>query len=217
MKIVEHFGPKVAKAKLSKEDTQALFDICQTTTEPFNHESVGIIREEIRVTTELMQNKVYHVLLNYVHEYLRNIDSGYWSNIIQDLSDSNFLELQEAWYNKQTALEFNPLHNHRDSADLVCVTYPKIELDNSFDQYYITNTRGKQTGQIHFAYGTNLANDFGKSLITVQPEEGDILVFPSTLDHYTSPVLGNSVRYSLSCNFKFTNLARRLLSKTRIK
>ncbi len=212
MKVIDYFGPRIAKAKLSLDDTRALFDICQTATQPCNHMLVGVIKDEVAITESLANSKVYSSLLEHVNNYLLDIDHGCWKKVLDANAIVNPVELKSAWYNKQVAMEFNPMHNHAQSADLVCVIFPKIDLDKTVENYYINNINEKQTGQLNFVYGESSKNDFGTSKITVQPEEGDVFVFPSTLNHYTTPVLGNSVRYSVSCNFTFTNLAHRLLN-----
>lgn len=211
MNVIDYFGPKIAHTKLSKNDTQILFDICRSSSEEVNHDLVGFIREEVGITDKILNSNIYKTLLLYVNDYVQNIDSGKWTKVAKSDTISSLVELKKAWYNKQIAMEHNPPHNHHHSADLVCVIFPKIDLDNNVENYYINNTKEKQTGQLNFRYGFSEPNDFGKRLITVQPEEGDMFIFPSTLDHYTTPVLGNSVRYSISCNFLFTNLAHRML------
>lgn len=210
MEIIEYFGPRLAKTKLSPSDTLELFNVCKQASESCNSTLVGLIKEEVSITDELAVSKVGQLLLQHANDYLVNIDSGHWKKVLDTNTLDNLLELKAAWYNKQIAMEFNPVHNHHRSADLVCVAFPKIDLDNSVDNYYINNTNEKQTGQLNFLYGHESKNDFGKARICIQPEEGDVFIFPSTLDHYTMPVLGNSVRYSVSCNFTFTGLAHRL-------
>jgi hypothetical protein len=212
MEVIEYFGPRVAKSKLSNLDTLALFEICKQASTPRNSSLVGLIKEEMDISDALSNSNVGKILLQYANDYLTSVDSGYWKKVLDNNSIGNLLEITEAWYNKQVAMEFNPVHNHRMSADLVCVVFPKIALDKTVDSYYINNAGDKQTGQLNFINGECSKNDFGRTRITVQPEEGDVFVFPSTLDHYTTPVLGNSIRYSISCNLKFTNLAHRLLN-----
>ena len=213
MKVIDYFGPRVAKDKLTVQETAMLFDICNQAKEPLNHKLVGYIKEEVGITDRLRNSLLYPKILNKMKQYLTEIDNGMWKKVVESKPDFNLLDLKAAWYNKQIALEFNPLHNHRHSADLVCVIFPKIVLDDSVENYYINNSNEKQTGQLTFVHGESSKNDFGLSQITVQPEEGDVFIFPSTLGHYTTPVLGNSVRYSVSCNFSFSSLSNRLLQK----
>jgi hypothetical protein len=213
MNVIDYFGPKVAKLKLIPSETQMLFEICEKSNEPYNHRLVGHIKEEIGIDELLRNSPLHNILLDKVEQYLTDIDSGSWKKVINSSPDFKLLELKSAWYNKQTHMEFNPIHDHRNSADLVCVIFPKIYLDDSVNSYYINYTNSKQRGQLTFVFGEHNRNDFGNPTITVQPEEGDMFIFPSTLRHYTAPVLGNSVRYSVSCNFKFSNLAHRLSGK----
>ena len=56
-------------------------------------------------------------------------------------------------------------------------------------------------------------NGFGRSEFSLEPEQGDILIFPASLLHYTAPVLGESFRYSISCNFRIHNHIKRLVNK----
>ena len=88
----------------------------------------------------------------------------------------------------------------------------QIYLDEDAE-YFKTHQIPNQKGQLFFIYADSIKNDFGKSSIEVQPEEGDMFIFPSQLSHYTAPVLGKSYRYSISCNFSFTTKAKNLLHK----
>jgi len=163
--------------------------------------------------TDLLRNSPLHrIILDKVISYLTDVDAGMWEKVVNTNPKFDLLEMQAAWYNKQIHMEYNPPHDHRHSADLVCVIFPKIYIDKSAD-YYIKYEHVKQEGQLTFTYGEHTKNDFGKKQITIHPEEGEMFVFPATLGHYTAPVLGNSERYSVSCNFKFSNLAHRLLGK----
>jgi hypothetical protein len=212
MKVIDHFGPKVANSKLSESDTEQLFNICQESNDRYNHKLVGLINEEMDITNLLRNSPLHRIILDKVITYLTEVDAGLWDKVVDTNPEFDLLEMQSAWYNKQVHMEYNPPHDHRHSADLVCVIFPKIYIDESAD-YYINYKQVKQEGQLTFIYGEHTKNDFGKKQITIQPEEGDMFIFPATLGHYTAPVLGNSVRYSVSCNFTFSNLAQRLLRK----
>jgi hypothetical protein len=212
MKVLDYFGPKVAKSKLSESDTQQLFDICQKSSDRYNHKLLGLIDEEMGITELLRNSPLYKIILDEVTAYLTEIDAGLWKKVIDSDPKFDLLEMQDAWYNKQVHMEYNPPHDHRHSADLVCVIFPKVYIDDSAN-YYTNYEHVRQEGQLTFLYGEHTKNDFGKKQITVKPEEGDMFIFPATLGHYTAPVLGDSVRYSVSCNFTFSNLAQRLLRK----
>jgi hypothetical protein len=213
MKVIDYFGPRVAKTTLSSNDTNLLFEICQQSFQSCSHTLVGFIKEEIFITDQLRTSPVYNTIINKVEEYLLTVDSGLWDKVLKSGDIEHPLELKTAWYNKQVSMEYNPMHNHAYACDLVCVIFPKITLDNNVKDYYINNINERQTGQLNFVFGESPVSGLGINKITVQPEEGDMYIFPSYLNHFTTPVLGNSIRYSVGCNFSFTGLVHRLSRK----
>jgi len=216
LEIVGTFGPKIAKSKLSKETTEALYDMCLQSQVPENHKLVGFIREENTITHLLKQNpKVHNELIGLVENYFKEIESGIYKRVLSEKKFDSLLELTAGWYNKQVAMEYNPPHNHVTAADLVCVLYPKIQLDDNADLYTVNpTTNQEQKGQISFMYGQAVdLNGFTPSIVSIEPEEGDMLIFPASLLHFTAPVLGNSFRYSISCNFNIHTHIKRIAYK----
>jgi len=212
MNVVEYFGPRVAKTKLSVDETKSLEAICVPNNQHYNDRLVGYLKEEYGILEELKDLSVYKTIINNVNNYITQIDSGNYVRILDQIPNNNFLEMTDAWYNEQKAMEHNPIHTHITSADIVCVIFPKILLDNEI-KYYENNEGSEQKGQLYFMYGEPEKNAFGRSGFGVVPEEGDMYIFPASLNHYTSPVLGKSVRFSISCNFSFTSLSKRALGK----
>jgi hypothetical protein len=214
MIIVDAFGPKIAKVKLSDYITEVLMQICNDATDPHNDKLVGYIREEMDIGQQLHDNQdVLKVLVGFANDYLLDVDSGMWNDVIASGTLPCYLEFNDAWYNNQLPGEHNPPHDHRYSADVVSVIYPKIELDTEHDMFYTNSKREKQLGQLNFLHGDTDKNGFGKKSISIQPEQGYMYIFPASLMHYTTPILGNSVRYSIGCNFTITNLARNMQNK----
>jgi len=215
LEIIQYFGPLIAKTKLSKEETKELYDICLASNKPDNHKLVGFIIEQNNIYDKLMNSKVLKTIVSNVEDYLRDIDNGIYGDILKENDLDSLVNLSDSWYNKQEAMEYNPPHNHITACDLVCVIYPKIVIDENVD-YYVVNetTEHEQKGQINFIHGqSHTLNGFGKSTLVVEPQEGDMLIFPSSLYHYTAPVLGESFRYSISCNFRIHNHIKRLVKK----
>lgn len=215
LEVLEPFGPRIAKVKLSKEETKEVYEMCLASDEDARHTLVGIIKEEVNILERLKGSKVSNTIAQYVEEYFKTIDSGRYSKVLQEHDFDTIINLSSAWYNKQVHLEHNPIHNHSLSADIVTVFYPKIELDTDVENYIVNGTsNAEQKGQIHFVYGQEHGiNGFGPYNIDVEPEEGDLLIFPSPTLHYTSPVLGNSYRYSISCNWHIHNHIKRMAAK----
>ena len=77
MDVIDYYGPRVAKCKLSETDNEALFKMCLEATEPFNSKLLGNIREQNTITNALKNsaNNIGH------HNLARPIMNGnnYWS------------------------------------------------------------------------------------------------------------------------------------------
>tara|TARA_R110001592_G_scaffold77955_5_gene234262 strand:- start:3515 stop:4210 length:696 start_codon:yes stop_codon:yes gene_type:complete len=222
LELLESFGPKITRGKLSEDTTEALYNMClQKNLNPDNRKLVGYIKEENDITLSLKQDsKVHKILLDLVEEYIEEIDPGIFRNVITEkkYKANTLIELTSGWYNKQIAMEYNPIHHHNNAADLVCVLYPKISLDNDVKNYVVnTSDTPQQKGQIHFVYGqTPNNNGFGNWHLNFEPKQGDIFIFPGSVLHYTAPVLGNSVRYSISCNFNIHSHIQYLARKNQV-
>lgn len=215
LQIVDYFGPRVARVKLDQVTVTELQAMCNSAEELMTEKLVGFIREEINLIEQMCANRsVHNQLLEHINNYLYDIDTGIWNEAIHAGSLPGAAELTEAWYNKQVAGEHNPPHHHNYSADIVCVIFTHVELDNDESKYYTVAGGEKQRGQLNLVYGDpNEKNGFGKTKITIEPKVGDMYIFPAGLTHYTTPVVGNSVRYSVACNFNITSLVKRLQKK----
>ena len=60
MDVIDYYGPRVAKCKLSETDNEALFKMCLEATEPFNSKLLGNIREQNTITNAL-KNTTYNI------------------------------------------------------------------------------------------------------------------------------------------------------------
>ena len=58
MDVIDYYGPRVAKCKLSETDNEALFKMCLEATEPFNSKLLGNIREQNTITNALKNTNV---------------------------------------------------------------------------------------------------------------------------------------------------------------
>ena len=197
MELLRAFGPRVAKYKLSESESKSLLEICNPMQMDATETLVGYIKEEKFIGDSLRRTEVFNTLKSNIQSYIKEVDSGYFDK------DSDIV-MDSAWYNKQIALEYNPPHCHYPICDIVCVIFSSIHIDENAESYK-NNSNTEQQGQLHLTYGEVGLNGFGTARVVVEPEEGDMFVFPSTLIHYTSPVLGNSERYSISCNWKFAS------------
>lgn len=208
MRELKHFGPRVGKITLPDELRQKFLDICKPDKD---HDHTGFLlgysREQIEVSHLIRGTELEQALMEYVGEYLLDVDSGHFKDIMAFTDLENIIKLVGGWYNKQVNMEHIPPHTHNN--DISCVLYPYIDIDYEAEAYK-TMYKEQQQGRIFFRHGETDKNGLGTNVVRELPEEGDLYIFPANLLHWTEPVLGNSVRYSLSCNFNFTPLAHKL-------
>lgn len=203
MNVIDYFGPRVAKATLEPDFVELLHNICLDTDIKHNRALVGLIKEENWIFDKLKNNNIDKKLCQYVNTYLESIDGGKYKKQIETYTSNEYVELQDSWYNKQVQFEYNPPHNHQESADVVCVIFTKLNISETPHITYETNMGDYvHNGKLFFDYGWPDKDNFNKKLLEVNPKEGDMYIFPSSLVHYTEPVLGKEdYRYSISCNF----------------
>jgi hypothetical protein len=179
----------------------------------------------VRVYQSTIKKEFYNFLLN---EYENNLNAypklfqnqNYWGGgdyafvkddtreyvqsslllHVKEYIGTDQMTLRNQWINEQAHDGFVPLHKH--SGNLSYVIYLKVPK-------YLLNYYGKRMtsiqyaeGAIDFIYGhkTSLFPDD----LTLYPEEGMILMFPSELRHYVFPFKDKeSKRVSISGNFDF--------------
>lgn len=94
--------------------------------------------------------------------------------------------LQEIWYNSYEPGQYQEVHNHR----------PKP----IFSGIYLMHLEGKNTTAFVNQHDHPL---FNNTKVMDEVEEGDVIIFPSTLLHYVNPVPANkiTVSYNIGCLF----------------
>ena len=208
-KSLKPFGPSILKGKINQSDIDELLTICDNADKKAGDELVGFIEEEYHVKNGLLGSSVYNNIKGLVRKYLDEVDAGQYAKLRPLLN--NHLDLAGAWVNLPVAGEYNPLHNHIGHS-IIAVIYPKIDMKSKFPYTgYETGSYNVATkpGYISFSFGSQMNDGFGIQEYIAYPEEGDIFIFPAQLLHYTGPIFDNDVRISVSCNFIFTEKARK--------
>lgn len=202
MKLVSPFGPIIGETELTGEQNNLLLQICEKNindqTKRANHTLVGYIEKEFFIIDDI--KTILPILYEKVLEYLNEVTGPYSRFKPYRKFD---IECKEAWFNVQSKGEFNPIHNH-SFCDIVCVIYPKIDIDMSFIKYETNDA--SIPGALHFL---STGNDFrfGSNVYEVTPKTGNMYIFPGSLMHYTLPFFKDSdVRWSTSINFVFTEM-----------
>jgi hypothetical protein len=120
-------------------------------------------------------------------------------------------KMKSMWVNRSYAGDYNPEHDHPSDADigLSCIMYLTIPMgissgDGSLGSTSLTGASGVVDGYTRFSWGTTSTTDMKKLKPSteqyVKPEIGQLLMFPSWLNHSVLPFTGEGERRSLSAN-----------------
>lgn len=124
----------------------------------------------------------------------------YFAYTVLDVDDNVEFELTTSWLNRMHTGSDIALHNHANAV-ISGVYYPEVSETanpitfkknrqhlNSFPEHVRPNTKGNW-------------NQYSIGAYTVQPQTGDVLIFPSHLEHEVAVSLDTYNRYSLAFNY----------------
>ena len=158
-------------------------------------------------------------------EYLCRLANQYMDNAESDaVGDGKFInrsvtnnekkynpKIKSMWVNRSYAGDYNPEHDHPSDADigLSCIMYLTVPMGissgyGSLGSTSLTGASGVTDGYTRFCWGTNTTTDMKRLKPSteqyVKPEVGQLLMFPSWLNHSVLPFTGEGERRSLSAN-----------------
>ena len=120
-------------------------------------------------------------------------------------------KMKSMWVNRSYAGDYNPEHDHPSDADigLSCIMYLTVPMgisagDGSEKSTSLAGASGLVDGYTRFCWGQNSTTDMKKLKPSteqyIKPEVGQLLMFPSWLNHSVLPFTGEGERRSLSAN-----------------
>ena len=120
-------------------------------------------------------------------------------------------KMKSMWVNRSYAGDYNPEHEHPSDADigLSCIMYLTVPMgisagDGSKKSTSLAGASGLVDGYTRFCWGHNSTTDMKKLKPSteqyIKPEVGQLLMFPSWLNHSVLPFTGEGERRSLSAN-----------------
>ena len=137
--------------------------------------------------TFILDNPELKNIRSFIEEKL-----NFYSNKI--FGSSNKLVITQSWLNKSGKGEFHQKHSHPNSI-ISGIWYPLINKNLppiQFDNY--------RTPQVEMGVKNGGYNTFNSTHLTVPMNEGELILFPSTLPHSVSANKTDDERISLSFN-----------------
>ena len=177
-----HWGPLLYSSKVTPQRVTKVLGLCNKAKDSYTHNLAGHIKKEL----QLPALKIFNILKPYFLSYARVQTDDY------ALKPLPILKMESAWVNYMKKGEFNPPHNHDGILSFVLFLQIPDELKKENKKY---NGTSMGAGSIDFRTGISAPNSH-----SFFPKEGDIFIFPSTLEHWVFPFKSDVERVSVSGN-----------------
>tara|TARA_Y100000590_G_scaffold157874_1_gene181333 strand:+ start:131 stop:733 length:603 start_codon:yes stop_codon:yes gene_type:complete len=175
------FGPPVYISKVDpKYIAEMIAGMEKSSEDPDTysnrHRLAGRIEEQYEILPHVSEACVGHIF-QHVHQF--------WHDIGSPLPKEGEVGLDALWVNIQRYMEFNPQHKH--TGMLSFVIYIKNELNRveTINNKYDNARSSELAGHLELKYGEESYLNWVN--FTHWPEEGDIIMFPSWLQHMVYP------------------------------
>jgi len=126
--------------------------------------------------------------------------TDYWIHDVLGVQDDIDYAIENSWVNRHRKGEMNTIHWH-SNAVMSCVYYPQTPPNSGAiiwkrsHMYYnlFHDTLRPEFKETH-------SNQFNTDVHIVEPKSGDLVMFPSQLEHVVTPSETDEERYSLAFN-----------------
>ena len=208
IKLSKPFGPWVLSAKLPEDVLNKMLEITDKISDNLHKVSLGqglagVIKDEPYIPTEVLKEEgLYDFFIDLGKYYIKEGFKFYVADLTE-LTDNPevVVEMDKMWIVNQLEGEYNPAHLHINCS-ISSVMYLKIP------KYKPRGIPGKKNmdGKIELIYQSSghTTQTFNQGTLSIQPQVGDIFMWPSDLIHVVYPFLGKGVRRSVSYNLGHT-------------
>ena len=197
-KLIKPFGPHVAMVQTPSDILEKMIELTDEILEDKNRVDwgghlVGQVAEEPWVSNEQLEELG---LLKYFNGLLYNY---VWNSLKMEGQDIEKLQvnLDHMWIVSQYENEYNPIHFHTycDLSSVMWLKVPKWERREKLPAY-----KTQRDGHIEFVYKTACPGAMERGSMSLNPEPGASVLFPSNLLHTVYPFQGPGERRSVAFN-----------------
>ena len=202
LKVLNPFGPKIAKLKLSKhlvnkinkEVDEIVSNKLLANRLDYSKKLVGQVKQEISLPKSFIKRNLEKIISKNIKEFI-NKSLG---------KKSKTVKIKNFWVVRQFSNEYNPIHFH--DGHISGVGYLKVpKFGNSKKLNLKTN------GTIDFINGSKIF--LSESIYNHSPKVGDVLLFPNYLMHTAYPFSTKGERRSFSFNAEIDKEIANIFSK----
>ena len=200
--VLNPFGPKIFKIQLSNSVVDKLINITDTLIIDDNREKngcnlAGQIAEEIKIPNKVLkENKLYDLFKMYLKGYVEHC-LGVNDYFGGESKNEVICDISSMWFNEmKPGGEYNPAHFHT-RCHVSSVLYLKIPKNRPRRNI---ECKEDKDGSINFIDRSVSPDLLQKGILSIQPQEGEMYIWPSSLLHCVYPFLGDEVRRSVAWN-----------------
>lgn len=150
-----------------------------------------------------------HTSYEWTDSTLEKFKENYFSNITECFSEIGFpncqIELMPAWFNLYRNGQWQEVHNHYSTNDVYFTAVHFLKFNPEVHSPLILVNSNKTLLQGFKLGESSQYNDYWKIKYPIYSEEGDIVIFPSTVDHQVFPQETDESRITISFNIKALN------------
>ena len=187
LSFISPFGPMIGRSRINSK----LIDRLNCCIDPQISSKISSelsLEEELLKTISHGGESLHQTLANIVARYSYQIEEEALPSILFD----------QFWVVNQVAESYSPVHFHTgDISGILYLKTPSL-ASCSEDEANLGYILARQKGYINFI--SSGKQRFSKSIISFQPVQGDLYVFPSWLLHAAEPFLGTGESRSMAFN-----------------
>ena len=202
LKVLNPFGPKIAKLKLSKhlvnkinkEVDKIISNKLLANRLDYSKKLVGQVKQEISLPKLFINRNLEKIVSKNIKEFIKK-SLGKKPKIVK---------IKNFWVVRQFSNEYNPIHFH--DGHISGVGYLKVPRFGNSKKLNL-----KTNGTIDFINGSKIF--LSESIYNHSPKVGDVLLFPNYLMHTAYPFSTKGERRSFSFNAEIDREIANIFSK----
>ena len=210
--VQKHFGPLFASVQLADDVTNAMIKMTDKIIKDKKSEShgqslAGVIDKELRIyKSDMDEFGVDQMLESCLRSYITHCAKVH---LMFQETWTYASEVNSAWVVSQYENEYNPIHNHTgcDVSGVIYLKTPDVKGRRNIESKKGRPDNDSDITFVHSALGNRNYDVLEKGIITMTPQPGQMVMFPSYLLHTVYPFIGKEERRCIAFNgtYRITN------------
>ena len=180
--IVTPFGPSIYLGTIDEKyivEMEQAIEKSRMSPEEYDARATlaGRIEEQLQILPHVSEACLGHIY-SHAHQYMESC-GGEPAAVLPDT------EIDALWTNIQRYMELNPMHSHDGMFSFVIFLKNELNREETINNKFDSVRDTELAGHLHFRYGEG--NFMNWNVLNHWPEVGQIIIFPSWLQHMVMP------------------------------